>query len=432
MKIPGALVSGILAVAVGCSGPDRGQDSELDQVLVDVTVIDGTGAAPRAGQTVEIREGRITAIRPAAPGDNATLDVAGSFVTPGLIDAHVHLTIFPAVTDTASLEAFLDQDLPEILRGFLRNGVTTVRSTGDYWPWIGSVRDLIAAGELEGPRLLAAGPVLTYTGAHPASTVCEGNPFCRSAVVAEVGSPEDARATVERLAREGVDFIKVVSDSLFAPVQIPGEVMAAVIDQSHEEGLEAVGHVLEAEFIRRAARAGLDGFVHPTFFPLSPDDARELASVLVQHGTPVTTTVSASLLFSGVPVDVALQPGSELHERLVTSARPLATMAEEGVRVAVGTDWSPSAPGGSNPNLRPGAVTLTEMEILGWAGMSAGEILVAATSNAARALRLDSELGTLTVGKLADLVVYPADPSVDITALRDPSHVIMGGKLVRP
>ena len=432
MRILGALASAILAVAAGCSGPDRGQDSELDQVLVDVTVIDGTGAAPRAGQTVEIREGRITAIRPTAPGDNATVDVAGSFVAPGLIDAHVHLTISPAVTDSASLEAFLDQDLPEILRGFLRHGVTTVRSTGDYWPWIGSVRDRIAAGELEGPRLLTAGPVLTYTGAHPASTVCEGNPFCRSAVVAEVGSPEDARVTVERLAREGVDFIKVVSDSVLVPVQIPDEVMAAVIDRAHREEIEAVAHVAEAEFIRRAAGAGLDGFVHPTLSPLSPDEARELASVLVQHATPVTTTVSAFLIYSGAPVDVALRPGSELHEGLVASARPLAMMAEEGVQMVVGTDWCPCGPGADAPNLAPGAVTLTEMEVLGWAGMSPEAILVAATGNAARALRLDSDLGTVTVGKLADLVVYPADPTVDITALRDPSHVIMGGKLVRP
>lgn len=425
------LAFAILTVAGGCSGPDSAQFSELDHVLVDVTVIDGTGAAPRPGQTIAIRSGRIAAIRPTVPGDKATLDVAGSFVTPGLIDAHVHLTISPTVTDAASLEAFLEGDLPEVLRGFLGHGVTTVRSTGDHWPWIGSVRDRIAAGELEGPRILTGGPALTYTGGHPASTICEGNPFCRTTVAAEVGSPEEARATVERLAREGVDFIKVVSDR---PVQIPDEVMAAVIEQSHREGLEAVGHVAEAEYMMSAADAGLDGFVHPARrpLPLSPDDVRELASVLVRHATPVTTTLSAPLIYRGTPLDVALQPGSEPHEYLVALASPVVTMAEEGVQIVLGSDWCPCAPGAANPGFGPGAVSLTEMEILSWAGMPVMDILVAATRNAAQALRLDSELGTLTVGNLADLVVYPADPSADIVALRDPSHVIIGGKLVGP
>lgn len=135
--------------------------------------------------------------------------------------------------DTASLETFIERGLPAVLDAFLRHGITTVRSTGDYCPWIGQLRDRITAGEVRGPRLVVAGPVLTFQDAHPATTACAGNAFCRSHAVAEVQNADDARVTVRRLAREGVDFIEVVSDSTIVPIQMPDEVLAAVIAQAH-------------------------------------------------------------------------------------------------------------------------------------------------------------------------------------------------------
>jgi hypothetical protein len=99
MRVLRVMGSFTLFVAVGCG--DREPTRPPDHVLVDVTVIDGTGAAPQPARTIEITDGRITALRPTVAGDSATVDVAGSFVTPGLIDAHVHLPVDRELLRTA-------------------------------------------------------------------------------------------------------------------------------------------------------------------------------------------------------------------------------------------------------------------------------------------------------------------------------------------
>jgi enamidase len=360
------------------------------------------------------------------------IDARGMTVLPGLIDAHVHLTIRPTVTDTASLLTFIDRELPGVLRGFLQHGVTTVRSTGDYWPWIGQVRDRITSGELQGPRLRVAGPVVTLKDAHPATTVCQGNPFCRAHVVAEVTNAEEARATIDRLAREGIDYVKLVSDSVLRPLPLPDDVLDAIIAQGHRHGLDVVAHMAASAVMQRAARQarqGLDGFVHPTFGPLPDQGTRELSGVLVQQGTPVTTTISALLLYSGMPVDQAFQAGTNVRRIAERSARALATMVTEGVQLVVGTDWCGCVPTVAHQALQPGSVTLTEMEMLAWGGLTPEAILAGATRNAARALGLD-QVGTLEAGKLADVLVVAGNPLQDIRQLRAVRAVVKGGVLV--
>lgn len=403
-------------------------------VVENARVIVGDGTV-RERATVVVAGDRIVRVaagRVAAPGARR-IDARGRTVLPGLIDAHVHLTIDPAIRDSASLARYVDATLPALLRELLRHGITTVRSTGDHWPAIGRVRDRLASGALAGPRLVVAGPVITYRGAHPATSVCGGNPFCRAQVVAEVASAEEARRTVHRLAAEGVDFVKVVSDSLIEPVQIPDSVMAATIAQAHRDGIPVVGHVAEAPLMRRAAESGLDGFVHSSMLPLSDGDARALARTLVQHGTPVTTTSTAMLIYSNLPVDSAFRAGTRVRREVEAATRTHAVMAEEGVRIVVGTDWCPCGrilgKAIEHPSLRAGSATLTEMEMLTWGGMPNAAVLAAATAHAARALGLPDR-GTLAPGMLADLVIVDGDPLADIRALRNVRAVVKGGSLV--
>lgn len=365
------------------------------------------------------------------------IDASGKTVLPGLIDTHVHLTIGDGVEDEVSLAAYMGRRVPEILDAFLRHGVTTLRSTGDYWPAVGELRDRLATGETAGPRLLVAGPVLTAEGAHPATTVCRDNPFCREHVVEEVASPDQARAAVRRLAGEGVDFVKLVSDSVLVPVQISDSTVAAVVAEGHRQGLDVVGHVAEASFVRRGVEAGLDGLVHPALRPRTVEAARSLADQLVREGVPVSSTQVIPLVYArlaGVeaPLDAAFEEGTELHGRLVNSARAVAAMAEAGVQVAVGSDWCACA-GRSDElhgSIRPGTVTHTEMELLTWGGMSPEAVLRAATADAARAIGLGHVLGTIEPGKLADLVVVDGDPTRDIRAVRDVSAVVRNGEVV--
>lgn len=401
---------------------------ENGRVIVDDrTVLERASVVIAGDRILRVTDQRVDA------SNARRVDAGGRTVLPGLIDAHVHLTIGPGVTDSASLEAFLEQGTPQILREFLRHGVTTVRSTGDYWPWIGRLRDRIARGDLEGPRLLTAGRIVTFRDAHPATTVCGGEAFCRSNLVAEVASADEARTVVERLAAEGVDFVKLVSDSILVPVQIPEDVTAAIITQAHRSGLQVVGHVAEAEFMRKAAAMGMDGFVHPPLRAVPPTVAQQLASDLVQRGTPVATTMSAALVYSGQPVEQAFQEGSAFRASLSRGAQRLATMAEAGVQLVVGTDWCPCGPGVSgtlHPAIRPGAVTVTEMEMLGWGGLPADIILAAATTHAARSLGLSKHLGTLEAGKLADLIVVDGNPLDDLRALRNVRVVVKAGQVV--
>lgn len=361
------------------------------------------------------------------------IDARGRTILPGLIDAHVHLTIGPSVRDSVSLAAYINQTLPQTLQAFLEHGITTVRSTGDYWPWIGRVRERIATGQLPGPRVLTAGPVVTYRNAHPATSVCFRNPFCRSTLVAEVDDVEQARATVRRLASEGVDFVKVVSDSLITPAQIPDDVITAVITQAHTNGLTVVAHVAEAVFISKLAETGMDGFVHATQRPIPVQAARELARELVRQGTPVTTTLTAAVLYGGMPAQSAFEAGSGLRSGLDAMVRALAAMAEEGTQLVVGTDWCPcSASLGTaldHAAFKAGSATLTEMQMLSWGGVTNQAIIAAATVNSARALGL-SQLGTLKPGKIADLVVIDGNPLQDITALRNVRTVVKGGTVV--
>jgi imidazolonepropionase-like amidohydrolase len=367
------------------------------------------------------------------------VDARGRTVLPGLIDAHVHLTQHQSVRDSASLEAYLREQVPGTLHAFLAHGITTLRSTGDHWPAIAEVRRRILAGELQGPRLLVSGPALTAPGGHPAVTMCPAaDAFCRSQLAMELGTPAEARSAVRRLAAEGVDFIKVVVDSIIAPVQIADDVLAAAIAAAHREGLRIVAHVAELEIVIRTARMGLDGFVHPFVNPRlelpSDDTTRELTDVLVMRGLPLTTTLSAALLYSGgMSIEPAFDAQSGLRRVLASAAGYLARLAESGVQVIVGTDWCPCALSYFSdppPELQPGAVTHTELEMLSWGGLSPGMLIAAATLGSARALGIDYFVGSLATGKFADLIIVEGNPLEDIALLREPRVVVLEGMIV--
>ncbi|NBC64616.1 MAG: amidohydrolase family protein [Bacteroidetes bacterium] len=366
----------------------------------------------------------------------------GKTVLPGLIDAHVHLTIPPNGRDSTAVARHLEKNVPGILREFLEHGITTVRSTGSYWPFGKNLRDRIAGGEFDGPRMITSGPVFTPEGGHPALTVCasvmEGgnpkkvDPYCRSHLAREVKDTKQAREAVSELAEQGVDFIKLASDTVYGPKLMQDEVIEAITDQANKEGLKAVGHVYEAHLMRQALKAGLDGFVHPPFpgigASIRDDKARELAAHLSKTNTPVTTTQSPWLFFTSQPLDTLLQNG-----RLKQEDSYLKIFAEEGVPLVVGSDWCPCYPNSNNnphPLIQAGSITITEMQLLHWGGISRQEIIQAATSNAAKALEMSDEIGTLESGKLADLIIVNGNPLEDLSALEETEIVLQNGEVV--
>ena len=390
----------------------------------DGSVLQEASVVVAGDSIVSVTEGLVEA------PDARRIDASGKTVLPGLIDAHVHLTIPPDGRDSTALVNYLDEGLPEALRSFIEHGVTTVRSTGGYWPWAGRVKSRVAAGELSGPRIVTSGPILTTEGGHPSATACSGSLFCRSHVMREVSTPAEARQAVRDLSGEGVDFIKLASDSLLAPVLFSDPVVRSIVDQAHQEGVKATAHAPEVDVIERYAGMGMDGFVHPPSLPsLSRERIRRLSRILRQYDTPVTTTVFVVLAYSERPVQAMLEDGSVGRELVASKARDLAVLGDAGVPLVLGTDWCPCN-AGENPAFQPGAVTITEMKGLRWGGMSRHAIVQAATANAARALEMEDRVGTLEADKLADLIVVDGNPLDDLAALEEVEVVVQGGKVL--
>lgn len=419
---------GLVALLAACA-PDPGRTPTL--VVENARVIVGDGTVLERASVVVSGE-RIVSVtdEPVEAPDARRIDASGKTVLPGLIDAHTHLIVPPGRPDSTSWARYLDEGVAGALRHFLDHGVTTVVSTGDIWPEVGDLRDRVAAGELPGPRIVTAGPVFTSKGGHPVSNFLRDCRFCRREA-REVTEPQQAREAVRELAEEGVDFIKVISDSLIVPVQIEDAVVAAIIDQAHREGLRAVAHAAEADFMEAYAEMGVDGFVHMPEENVSVYDPRQLARALVQYGTPVTTTLSLNLLYIDRPVGPILEGTSPRPEEVQVRSEHVAILAEAGVPIVVGTDWT--AYSGSlkdHPAVEPGALTVTEMMVLEWGGMSRESILQAATLNAAKALEMSDRIGTLEPGKLADLIVVNGNPMEHLSALREVEVVVKGGEVV--
>jgi enamidase len=446
----------VLALALGlvaCQPVGSEAPPEPSLVVEGGRVIVGDGRVLEEASVATAGDSILSVTTDSVEADGARrIDASGKTVFPGLIDAHVHLTIPRGGRDSTALARHLEENVPEILRGFLEHGVTTVRSTGEYWPAGRKLKGQIASRKLEGPRLITSGPLLTAEGGHPASTVCTGafseaptqenpDPFCRSRLAREVTRSKEAREAAEKLAKEGADFIKVVSDSVNAPVQIKDQVVKAIVGEAHEEGLRAVGHVFNASHAGTYAKMGMDGFVHPPWGglvypkPVSEETMQDFGQRLAGQNAPVTTTLSAGLLFqsggtNAKQIRSTLEGKSSAAKLIKAVAREIAVFEEAGVPIVVGTDWWSGEPT-DHPAVQPGMVTITEMKMLRrWGSMSEESILQAATSNAAQALGMSDEVGTVEAGKRADLIVVKSNPLEDLSALEDPEMVVKGGDVV--
>lgn len=236
------LVVAILASAIV---PSCGQAPRVDLAITNARVFTAAGAVLE-GAEVRISGDRITSIGTDLPpaASRETIDASGMTLLPGLIDTHVHLLI-PWPNELGSdeaLAAHVDEDVLPRLREYLDHGVTTILSTGDYWPEIRVLRDRVGSGEVPGPRILTAGPVFTAPEGHPTTTVCSrDDAWCRSRLAVEVATAGQAREQVLRIASEGADAIKAVLGGTLGARMEPA-VFTALVDAAHEVGLRVYVH----------------------------------------------------------------------------------------------------------------------------------------------------------------------------------------------
>ena len=389
-----------------------------DLLIKNARVFDGS--AIREGLScVGISDNKISFVGGSAVPTAREIDAGGRFLMPGLIDCHIHLLNMWTAKDKATMAADIERELPERLNDFLAAGVTTVKSVGDSEDDILRVREMLANGDLIGPRLFVTGAAFAAPGSHPATTIYGQNPWVRSRATIETDSPQRAREAVRRMAEKKVDAIKIVhqggcrhgepyffkAEALGLNVQIlrvEREVLDAIIDEAHKHGLKATVHTVDQEAAIEALEAGADGLEHGIMeHKLSGDRVIEL--LLRNHASYVPT-----LWLLGFE-----EKASEVRYF------NLKRIADAGVRVALGTDsFCGFGKFGEN--------TIVEVERSAAAGIAPLGILRMATKDAAEHLGTDA-LGTIAPGKLADLILVDGDPAADISALRNVRMVVKDG-----
>lgn len=454
-----AVAAGLLAVAVLVAGCSRhrlvSRDSKAPRsfCLRSVRVFDAPQARLLEGlRDVLVRDGKIAAIAPAGMKVSGVADVDGGGATllPGLVDLHVHTGAGSGPPWKLEIP-----DPAENYQAFLYCGVTTVLDLGSLTPDVFREREKIRSGARLGPALFAVGPIVTEPGGHPVGLLRLALPWwLRWYVIPrfsrEVGSPDAARAAVEALVSERPDFIKMAVDRV--PLEAPRlsrETIAAISAAAHEHGLRAVAHVGRSVDVVDAVAGGADALVHIVY----PEEiSSEAVAAVAAKKIPVVATISVfdaqeSFLLAEKPPYSALEREVARPETLEALRNVPASFDAKAIEPVVRAIIDGHAARRTNVRkLREAGVTILagsdsasighfagaglhlELHALVEAGMTPGEAIRAATSDAARFLAGDAaDFGEISGGKRADLLLVDGDPVADIAAVDRIRAVFLDG-----
>ncbi|SFJ95126.1 Imidazolonepropionase [Amycolatopsis sacchari] len=368
-------------------------------------VFDGTGSAP-AEADVTFEDGRIVEVGSGLDGDVA-IDAAGTSVIPGMFDCHVHVTVSGTGVFSTAARPFSYQfyEAARNLSGTLDCGITTVRDA--CGADLGMVR-AIENGLIDGPWMQISITALSQTGGHCDSWLPSGlhltpllpHPGRPDGVV---DGPDAVRQRAREIIRAGADVLKIcttggVMSHTDSPEhsQFQDDEIAVVVAEAEAVGLPVMAHAHGAKGIKAAVRAGVRSIEHGIFLD------EEAIDLMVERGTWLVPTLAAprAIVSAGASGAGVSASTLEYAEEIVEIHRDAMTRAvDAGVKIAMGTD-SGVFPHGAN---------LSELALMVEGGLSPAGALVAATSSAAALLGVDAELGTLTPGKRADLVLVDGD-----------------------
>ena len=437
--------------------------------LTGGTLIDGTGAAPVTDAVVLIEGGRIACAGTQAdcelPPDAERMDVAGRWLTPGLVDGHVHVSqngwvdTRPQIVDVTDLYPWAEVQArnrwqPETyFRPFLCSGTTAVYDVGGF-DWIWSLREP-AESDPFAPHVAATGPLIAAANPGGITALPGSEQFL------VLDSPEVAREIVSYMAANGADGMKLYYNDM--PLETAEaqqrfhDSLFVLVEEARNAGVPVVSHALMLDYAKVVLRAGVSMLVHSVVDQPLDDEFIELATsggvfysptLVVAGGFPrfmrsimMGQTPEIDDVNDCVPSDLLEKVAStpELRDRMDFSSMPppdpsmmqdmqraerikrenLMRALNAGIPIVMGTDVG-------NPLTLVGVAVYDEMEAMQAAGMTPMQVLVASTRNGARAMRRD-DLGTVEAGKIADLLVLRADPTEDIANMRQLETVIRAG-----
>jgi imidazolonepropionase-like amidohydrolase len=398
-------------------------------------VLTTPGKAPLSKQTIVVTDGVITSLKSGfipvknIANDAQLIDLSTSFVMPGLMDMHVHLQ--GELSPKNDSEKLRMSDADKLVKSAyfakktLMAGFTTVRDLGGSPEQSYALRDGIAKGYLQGPRIIAAGSNVAVTGGHgdvdgmspdllemhTAKTVCDG--------------PYDCRRATRRAIKYGADVIKITSTGgvlsdtdTGTGQQMADDELKEVIDAAHALGRKVASHAHAAAGINAALRAGVDSIEHGSYaneesIKLFKAKGAYLVPTLMAGDTVVNLAKNTTFMSPAISAK-AIRVGGDMIANFKRSYK-------SGVKIAYGTDSGVSKHGNN----------AKEAVLMFNAGMKTQDILKTATVHAADLIGKSDSLGTIEMGKIADIIATNDNPLTDIKALLNVSFVMKSGVIVK-
>ena len=432
-----ALVSAAI-VALAGAAQARQMPPVAENSAIETTMFVQVGrllADPASGQvlrdkTIVITGNQVAEIRDGFVGEGEIVDLRDSFVLPGLIDSHVHLTgqqnpngRLMEVTQSNAEQAMVGAGYA---RKTLMAGFTTVADLGANNEAIFALRDAVKRGDVAGPRIIASGSSVSVHGGHGDTNGYREDVMHLLSPESVCSGAEDCRRAVRLQVRAGADIIKITATggvlsntAAGLSQQFTEDELASIVEVGHRMGRQVTAHAHGVDGINAFLKAGGDSIEHGTFLDdesirLFRREGVYLVPTLLAGDFVARVAASPDNFFTPAQTAKALEAGPKMLD--------MARRAHEGgVRIAFGTDTGVSAHGDN----------AQEFALLVRAGLTPLEAIQAATVVAADHLKIGTQAGRIAVGMPADLVAVTGDPLNDVTELERMRFVMKGGEVYR-